>query len=74
MYWSGKDWGATQTGLLLLGRAEFNVTQVGYMGPRTDVVWADVHIADLVDLYILVLDGLLAANIDQGSEGTVLLT
>jgi len=43
--------------------------QAGYMGPRTDVEWANVHIIDLIDLYILVLDGLLAGTIEHGRKG-----
>jgi len=43
--------------------------KAGYVGERKDVLWGDVHIEDLVDLYELLLEGLLAGKIDEGKKG-----
>jgi len=43
--------------------------QAGWVGPRDDVVWSSVHIQDLVDLYLLVLDGLEKGTIEHGKAG-----
>lgn len=43
--------------------------KAGYVGERKDVRWNNVNIHDLADLYLLVLDGLLAGTADSGKEG-----
>ncbi|ORX75243.1 NAD(P)-binding protein [Basidiobolus meristosporus CBS 931.73] len=52
-----------------LAKASVKRGEVGYVGKRKDVIWGDVNINDLGDLYILVLDGLLAGKIESGKEG-----
>jgi NAD(P)-dependent dehydrogenase (short-subunit alcohol dehydrogenase family) len=43
--------------------------KAGYVGGRTDTIWANVNINDLADLYLLVLNGLLDRTIDYGKQG-----
>jgi len=43
--------------------------QSGYIGERTDVIWGNVHINDLVDLYVLLIEGLVNGSVDSGREG-----
>jgi len=43
--------------------------QAGWVGERKDVLWGNVNIHDLAELYRLVLDALLAGNIPHGREG-----
>lgn len=52
-----------------LARAAIARKQAGWVGPRTDTTWNNVNINDLADLYLLVLNGLLAGNIDSGKAG-----
>jgi nucleoside-diphosphate-sugar epimerase len=51
-----------------LARAAVKRKKAGWVGSK-ETRWGNVHIDDLVDLYILVLDGLLAGKIAQGKEG-----
>jgi len=50
-------------------RASISRGSAGWIGPRDDIVWGSVHILDLVDLYLLVLDGLEKGTIDHGKAG-----
>ncbi|KAK9708764.1 hypothetical protein K7432_009427 [Basidiobolus ranarum] len=52
-----------------LAKASVRRKRVGYVGDRKDVTWGNVNIRDVTDLYILLLEGLLAGNIDHGKEG-----
>jgi hypothetical protein len=54
---------------IALAKAAKKRRQAGFVGPYTDAVWPDVHIDDLADLYILVLEGLLHNSIPHGREG-----
>jgi len=61
-----------KTSVQAIGLAKVAVKRrkAGYLARDHEVVWSNVHIADLVDLYILVLEGALSGKIDKyGKEG-----
>lgn len=51
-----------------LAKAAVARRKAGYVG-RDDVVWSNVNVNDLGDLYLRVLAGLLAGTADHGKEG-----
>jgi nucleoside-diphosphate-sugar epimerase len=59
----------TSQQVINLAKASAARKKAGYVGERTDVLWGNVNIHDLADLYILVLDGLLGQSIDHGKAG-----
>jgi nucleoside-diphosphate-sugar epimerase len=52
-----------------LAKAASGRKKAGYVGPRKDTIWSNVNINDLADLYLLVLNGLLAGTIEHGKQG-----
>jgi len=58
----------TSSQVIGLAKAAAARRKAGYVG-RDNVVWNNVNINDLVDLYLLVLAGLLADTADHGKEG-----
>jgi putative NADH-flavin reductase len=59
----------TSQQVINLIKASIKRNHVGYLSDRKDVTWGNVNINDLVDLYLLVLDGLINKNIDEGKKG-----
>lgn len=59
----------TSQRVINLTKASIKRKQVGYFSSRKDVTWGDVNVNDLVDLYLLVLNGLIDKNIDEGKKG-----
>lgn len=52
-----------------LAKAAVARRKAGYVGESKEVIWGDVDINDLVDLYLLILDGLLSGKIEHGKKG-----
>jgi nucleoside-diphosphate-sugar epimerase len=55
--------------VIALAKAAAHNKKAGYVGDNKNVRWGDVWINDLVDLYMLVLEGLLEGKIEHGKEG-----
>jgi nucleoside-diphosphate-sugar epimerase len=59
----------TSIQVIAVAKASAARRKAGYVGDRKDVLWGNVNIHDLVDLYILILEGLLSGTIDHGKKG-----
>lgn len=59
----------TSQQIINLTKAAVARKQAGYVGPRKDTIWSNVNIHDLADLYLLVLNGLIAGTADHGKTG-----
>ena len=59
----------TSQQVINLTRAAVARGKAGWAGDRVDAIWNNVNVNDLADLYILIVEGLVAGTADHGKKG-----